>query len=403
MCNQLSGDSSISILGKNSNMKEFVHICELRKTYMHTEQPKNDLIDAIRKGKNLRARWLLSNFDFDLFMLDIYRNTLEVSNIEMSKALAWIITNKLFIKYKNMFNLERFRIWPGFRCVCNKKDILRICSDQMEIIIELEETIIEISDEFFGFKVRQLSYEKESKEARTVTSCLSEHWKSDVCCDNIVIPGTEAASLFDNHSNCSLICSSIVRSTGILSNHRIEPVRCIQLYCTVKGVIPVGEKHFPSSVCHFPTDVLEGSPFLATGIKVGEKVGTLDSTRNFKSQGTLGGFIYHLGFKCFLTCAHVVFDLETLLGRIPNEIDKTGIEVFKPLLNTNTPDKCGSVIRRIFEHSDKDKTSIDAALVNIESTVTLDPQNIIFDQFEFSRSMTHLGKTVLIIKSQRRL
>ncbi|CAG2187896.1 unnamed protein product [Mytilus edulis] len=243
-------------------------------------------------------------------------------------------------------------MWPGFRCICNKKDVSLICSDQFEIVIETRKTIKDIPNEFSGFKVRQLPYEKQSKEAKIITSCLSKYWNSGVCCDNILIPGKEAESLFDTHSNLSLICSSIIRSAGMTYNHRIQPVKCIQLYCTVKGVIPIGERHFPSSVCEYQTDVLKA---------------VLVSYRN-KSWGK-----------------------KTLLGRISNDIDSRGINVYMPS-PTNTPVHCGRVMRRIFDHSDKDKTSIDAALVNIIPTVTIDPHNIIVDQFKLSRSMTELGK-----------
>lgn len=372
-------------------MKEFFHICELRANKLIANPPTNHLNDAIQRRKDLRARWLLSNFDFKNILLDVFKKTLEGSDIGMVKTIAWSITNFFFIEYKDIFISIKFRMWPGFRCICNKKDVSLICSDQFEIVIETRKTIKDIPNEFSGFKVRQLPYEKQSKEAKIITSCLSKYWNSGVCCDNILIPGKEAESLFDTHSNLSLICSSIIRSAGMTYNHRIQPVKCIQLYCTVKGVIPIGERHFPSSVCEYQTDVLEGCPLLATEIKVGEKVGTLDSKGNFKSQGTLGGFINHFGYPCFLTCAHVVFDLETLLGRISNDIDSRGINVYMPS-PTNTPVHCGRVMRRIFDHSDKDKTSIDAALVNIIPTVTIDPHNIIVDQFKLSRSMTELGK-----------
>lgn len=371
-------------------------MCEIRGGNMTSNLPTNHLTDAIKTGNNLRARWLLSNFDFEKQLADLFKDTLEFKNMQMTKTLAWIITNTFFIKHKESLSLEKFRIWPGVRCNCTRKGVLHICSNQFEIIIEVMQITKDIPCEFAGFKVIQLPYEKESKEGRKVTNFLSQYWNPQVCCDNICIPGEEAKSLFDIHSNLSLICSSIIRSSGMPNNHKIEQVRCIQLFCTVKGVIPVGESHFPRSVYNYPTDVLEGCPLLATGIKIGDKIGTLDSTGAFKSQGTLGGFMHHLGFPCFLTCAHVVFDLETLLGRISNEIDTRGIDVVTPSANAHPPVHIGRVMKRVFNHSDQDKTSIDAALIAMSHGVTVDPTNIIVDHFGFSRSMEHFGKWIYI-------
>lgn len=396
--NDISHEYSFSVT--YCYMQEFLHMCELRKKYSSTKLPSDFLTEAIIKGKEIRVRWLLSNFDFQNILGKEFQTALEVNNTRMAKTLAWRITNTFFVKYRNIFNLVKFRIWPGFRCSCNSKDVPLICSNQFEIIIKSVNSVNHIPVEFEGFQVRQLSYEKEGKEAKIVTNSLSKYWKSEACCDNILIPGKEAESLFDNHSNLSLICSSIMKSAGMPNNQRIESVPCIQLHCTVKGVIPVGEKHFPSIVCKYPTDVLEGAPLLATEIKIGEIVGTLDPlTRNLKSQGTLGGFINHYGFPCFLTCAHVVCDLKNLIGRISNDIDNEGIAVFKgsppPVLNT--PVQCGRVMRRVFEHSDKDKTSIDAALVNIIPGVSVDPKESIHGMFGFATSMKNLGKTSLLL------
>lgn len=145
---------------------------------------------------------------------------------------------------------------------------------------------------------------------------------------------------------------------------------------------------------------MEGCPVLATRLQIGDKVGTTDSLGQFKSKGTLGGFINHFGFHCFLTCAHVVFDLETLLGRISNDIDNKGIDVFTPSSYNAMPIHCGRVLRRVFEHSDKDKTSIDAALVCIPRGVTVDPQHCIVDHFGFSRPFTELGKMISFLHIQ---
>ncbi|CAG2242277.1 unnamed protein product [Mytilus edulis] len=95
---KLIQSNNIDNEGENSMMKEFVHICEWRKTYVKPMQPSvNLLIDAIRNGKDLHGRWLLSNFDFESYMWDVFQNILEVGNIRMAKALAWIITNKLLL------------------------------------------------------------------------------------------------------------------------------------------------------------------------------------------------------------------------------------------------------------------------------------------------------------------
>lgn len=376
---------------------------ELRTKFITTVLPTIHLIDAIQNDKELRVRWLLSNFDSANIFGQVFQKAVELNKIRIAKAIAWVITNNFFIRYKLILHLIKFRIWPGFRCICNKKDVAIICSNRFEIIIESTQIEKNIPHKFAGFNVRQVPYDKESKEAKLITSRLSKYWETDVCCDNIVISKRKAESLFDNHSNLTLICSSVIQSKGMPLNHKVESVQCIQLYCTLKGVIPIGERHFPSSVCHYPTDVMEGCPVLATQIKIGDKVGTTDSLGQFKSKGTLGGFINHFGFPCFLTCAHVVFDLQTLLGRIPNDIDNKGIDVFTPSSYNAIPIHCGRVLRRVFEHSDKDKTSIDAALVYILHGVSVDPQHCIVDHFGFSRPFAELGKIISFTYTVKRL
>lgn len=140
------------------------------------------------------------------------------------------------------------------------------------------------------------------------------------------------------------------------------------MFCRKKGIIPIGENHFSQFIDGVETDVLEGGPTLAANLHVGDAIGP------YHSRGTLGGFYEYMGRACFLTCAHVMYDVQNLLK---SPYDVTKHEAVNTYLHTPSgPTECGSIIRRIFEHDDPNVTSVDAALVEIKSSACIvDPND----------------------------
>ncbi|CAG2208086.1 unnamed protein product [Mytilus edulis] len=67
-------------------------------------------------------------------------------------------------------------------------------------------------------------------------------------------------------------------------SHKIEKLDCINLICSVKGVIPVGETYFPLEIEGVQTDVLEGATRLLGNLRIGDVV---ENTRT-QATGTLG-------------------------------------------------------------------------------------------------------------------
>lgn len=360
---------------------------------------KDVLLTAISDERNLYCRWLLSNTDVESVLEDVFETAITNNKIEIAKALAWKVTNIYFSRYKDdLQSQSALCLWPGFICKCHGKDVSCVCSSEFVIIIETVYEIKNIPDKFLGFNIKQFQLNREYEEAMIVTNKQLEYLKEESLLVNCIVSGTVAEELFYRHSNLTLICPSVVKSTGMSNDHNVSPLCCIQLFCSVKGTIPIGDNHFPSAVSGNPTDVLEGCPKMAANrIRVGDKIGTIDLQGNFERQGTLGGFTKHLGYDCFMTCAHVAFDLKSLLSRIDDEIDNNGVKIYKPGPILPSPMEIGQVLRRVFEHNDKDKTSIDVALVQLQNSFC--DTNLLFkDPFGFDRPMSYLGLSSVDLK-----
>lgn len=188
------------------------------------------------------------------------------------------------------------------------------------------------------------------------------------------IDGKIASTMFQQHRNLSLICPSFMKSTNYGFDHKVSRTFCIQLFCKRKGCIPLGENHFPSIIKGQLTDVLQGHGYFAsTPLRIGDKIGTNTMC------GTLGGFYRIAGkFKCFLTCAHVLYSLPTLLAPKDDPSYDEEIKVF--LDPQQSKSHCGDVFRGVFNHDDPNKTSVDAGLVIIKpSDFFIDPNDIVRD------------------------
>ena len=112
--------------------------------------------------------------------------------------------------------------------------------------------------------------------------------------------------LSKRHSNMTLICPSAV----IIRKGKVIEEKCISIYCTKKGVVPIGEELFPSKIEDIKVDICEGSliPCIDTRHKQLQASCSI-SHKDHQAYGTLGGFCSATEEATndrFLTCLHCV-------------------------------------------------------------------------------------------------
>lgn len=156
--------------------------------------------------------------------------------------------------------------------------------------------------------------------------------------------------------------------------HGIEK-QCVHIFCRAKGLIPVGENHFPKSFCKLPTKVIQGSPEFMTKLRVGDMIGTDVRT------GTLGGFVKVRGDTTFLTCLHIFMNAEELDAVNISLIDDSPVLIkWYPAGVTSadsgkSPFVCGKIRDIAFITDNYGTTSIDAALVKVKKHIEICPQD----------------------------
>ncbi|CAG2232284.1 unnamed protein product [Mytilus edulis] len=258
---------------------------------------------------------------------------IEKNDKDIAKAIAWYMTREFFVKFANQL-----------------KDATDIFPDDSEAV--------------------------------TISDILSSKYTNSYSL-KVNLPQNSVENIFNHHSNVTLICPSVLMSKSFYKVHAVQERICIHLHCKKKGIIPLGEDHFPTSILGIPTDIIEGNISFITKLRIGEKIGPQTSI------GTLGGFVKYLDFDCFLTCAHVMFDLQTLLSSSYDFSRLLEAKAFchsaQGLLD------CGKVIWRTFDHDDRLKTSIDAALVLLQNNATFDPNDFILDASGNSCHFLKLG------------
>ncbi|CAG2221210.1 unnamed protein product [Mytilus edulis] len=286
---------------------------------------KNKLLLAIQDENEDMCKNLMANSQVE--------EILQVLSAAVKKALS---TNNDGIK-KEVFSkiaknsadvIKKFRksrksipenaiIWMGTHCTCDKTSIKRYkdlpCLNTLpEIVVEMNESEVksDATEEFFGFSVRVINLttdKSEDNEAKTVLK--NAVGKSNGCIVKHEIHASIAKHLFNRHSNLTMVCPSKWKSTGFnqKQKHKVDKIDCINLFCKTKGIVPIGEHHFPQKIQGFPTDVLNGTSYLTGKLKIG------DTINNSYGTGTLGGFVKYYGTDTFLTCAHVIFGKDNLL------------------------------------------------------------------------------------------
>lgn len=374
--------------------------------YHHEQYLDQEILFVAVENKLIFVcRWLLSHYHYnDECIGQVLSKSFEVGNNDIIKALAWKVTRLFYRKYQDNLDKSAMDIYPAYKCECHNVSTEKICMLTSKKIIAIEwnsNCLPNIPSTFLNFEITLFSYDdvcnsihEEEGEMKDILSKINEQFGlSSYSLQMQQIDGKVASTLFKQHRNLSLICPSILKSTnyGNRSDHRVLQVQCIQLFCQRKGYIPLGETHFPANIQGIPTDVLQGHSYLAsTTLRIGDKIGTQTTC------GTLGGFYRIAGkYKCFLTCAHVLYSLSTLLAPKDHLCHDDEVEVLWNPQQSNR--QCGSAFRGIFKHDDPSRTSVDAGLVMIKSSdFMIDPNDILRDVNGAPQPSSSLGKAFLI-------
>lgn len=197
-----------------------------------------------------------------------------------------------------------------------------------------------------------------------------------------------AHHFFCYHSNQFSIVPSLIRSKRFKTRNRFSVEKCATFTCGLKGFIPIGERHFPDSVfasdgTKVKTDVIEGSVNL-TNLMVGDHI---ESTT---MSGTLGGILLYYNRNCFITCAHVMLDEQSMISRKNNPIHNKDLRVFVKDANGQKIE-CGNALRCDFETGSDTKPGIDVAVIEMKSDCKVNPNSMVQDSAKNPHSHLYLG------------
>ncbi|CAC5379243.1 unnamed protein product [Mytilus coruscus] len=296
------------------------------------------------------------------YLLEGLSSSLINQDKDTTKVIAWFITKKFFLSLDASIRENITDIWPAFKCNYHRKQQI-FCSDKIAINIEMNILRPDLPDTFWKIDIHYIIDERvQNEESSQIHKHLQNSSGKIHFPNKKSISGVDAKHLFIEHSNLSLVCKSSFKSTGFLKkNHKVIEQSCFQLYCKRKGFIPIGENHFPSTFNGLQTDVLDGRPHFLSQLKIGNQVGTDEYKR-----GTLGGFVQVRGDKAFLTCLHVFLSADELASDNLSLDDEKTVSVKLYSKNKN-PLICGKIRDIAFEVDNEKETSIDAALVEIQT------------------------------------
>ncbi|CAC5399691.1 unnamed protein product [Mytilus coruscus] len=261
------------------------------------------------------------------------------------------IVSDFYQKYEDL--LKGTSIWMGRACFCSKTDEKKyeeeIC-DSPKFLLIVDKNV-EIHENFDDFPMKVITDSSfRSDESRVIAQRIipESHQRLDR------VPKSVAKQYFKKHSNLTMIRPSAHKSIGFeTEEHAVLEVNCISLFCRIKGIIPIGEHHFPLKIRDVQTDVLEGTSYFTSAVHI-------------------GGFVKYYGIDTFLTCAHVIFG-KTNISNLQNNVIHSNCHTISNDDATN-PVKC-TLIRHILKYDTQDtqseadnneETSIDAALLLIQ-------------------------------------
>lgn len=229
-----------------------------------------------------------------------------------------------------------------FRCPADRSNELAVCID----------------------KTIKSKFKDKSTEEEIITS-IKRHRKN----------------LHEKHTNLSEIRLSKVKSRGYGTKQaKLEYKYCIVLVVSYKGLIPLGEEPFPSTIDGFPTDVWEGkvtplyhpaSHQAFSDLRMGASIEIIrDTNRQDKSRTvTIGPFIKHKDkdgneTTNILSVAHSTVDnweTDTIVHLEDVNAEQSNICCFQPTASSSNDEPFGKIVRRKYDF----KEYKDAALIKI--------------------------------------
>ena len=232
---------------------------------------------------------------------------------------------------------------------------------------------------FCSLKVIKRHASQISKEAKIIAALEredelqftdSEHFHIRECLKK------NTSKLMQEHTNLLIISASNIKSKrfGCVSATR-EKQTCVVLYVQIKGIIPFGEKHFPTNLEGLPVDVRE-STFTTYTKNPGDfhehLIMGCQIVTAYDTCGTLGGFV-HLenGNVGCLTCCHVFDTLQSTedYKKDPYSYAHIKKDVFQPVPNTFY--KFGNLIKVLNEAGHSADIGVDAALIEITNPIRI--------------------------------
>lgn len=305
-------------------------------------------------------------------------NAMTNQDEETARGISWFIVRNFYRSLSSSLKETIIDIWPSFGCKCDdrsmRKTVLKFCSSSMIIIIETEKADNDFPKTFWKVNVKHIINDNIDKnECKKIHKKLQTSLSEVHFLNKVVISGVDAKTVFTEHSNLTLICKSAFKSKGFLKNeHEFVDIPCVQLYCKSKGVIPVGESHFPKTICGLQTDILEGSPCYLAGVRVGDEIGTDEFKR-----GTLGGFLLIRGVKTFLTCLHVFLNVDELSADniSLNDEKLSMVKLYPRNSAVQNSHECGYIRDIAFQVDNEKETSIDAALIEFTAGTSIASQD----------------------------
>ena len=282
---------------------------------------------------------------------------------EAKDAGQWLESDACFV-----FGFKHLQLPPGLPV------LVRLHNDEKgnneEITVESDEnskSIMSAHVDRENIELRRISIHKQERQCDDCFVSKREHARA------MSVLKTEIKRLVKIHSNLTGIDICNVKS--LRGGTDIRQRTCIVFYCYLKGLIPIGEPPFPKSIGSIPTDVRESYAF-AAGTKdynnplgMGCSIGAEGRT----NAGSIGPFLtLPGGERGFLTCAHNLFDIDTLLNYADGQlrIPKDTIKVMQPAnMDTRSeesyPDAdrfCGYVECLRFKKQDE-RNALDYAVV----------------------------------------
>lgn len=343
--------------------------------------------ECIKQNFDLAARFLIARNIAPAELCKHLNESMKQNRNHISKAIGWSITKQLYKVIQTKDNINRvIDVWPGYRCRCNRhctKSHSRICSSEAVIIVEVDLFSNTIQGDYYGIPIEQ--------SFQVVDDELTQVQYHDEMIDSFspsyidvqmptLIPGKIAEKCFKQHSKLTMIYIHPLRKT------------IIQLCCQKKGVIPMGEQHFPKAINGMDTHIVEGHVRFMAKIQIGDSICQSGS----HTAGTLGGFVQMRGLDAFLTCAHVVHNKETLIAGNKRELHKsqTKVEFVKFAcddISSSPKLYAGFVFDEAFDYDNGNETSVDAAVVLLHDDIYMDKDDILNDRSFEPKPVEFLG------------